>query len=184
MASGLENVREHTDEIASKQNAWFGAHVFHRTRSCEIWEGKDIVEPQMVYNRALDVCVDVSFVDAAARRHNGRKGSGGRGWLYCFRRQLPPEGTSPGCHGGVEGAGPKKNLIFEEDTLNCGVAGIKGKEEKRNVFFSGSLGGSGRALWLCNVYSKLTEPPLKTGTTDQCKGMQGKGTDSKEEEER
>ena len=92
MASGLENVREHTDEIASKQNAWFGAHVFHRTRSCEIWEGKDIVEPQMVYNRALDVCVDVSFVDAAARRHNGRKGSGGRGGVALLFSQTTPAG--------------------------------------------------------------------------------------------
>ena len=49
------------------------------------------------------------------------------------RREAPAQGVTVGVEGG---AGPKKNLIFEEDALNCGVAGIKGKkEEKRNVFF-------------------------------------------------
>ena len=65
MASGLENVREHTCKqsmkLQAKTNAWFVARVFHRIRSCEIWEGKDSgatdgVQPSAGY---VCVCVDV-----------------------------------------------------------------------------------------------------------------------------
>ena len=136
MASGLENVREHTDEIASKQNAWFGAHVFHRTRSCEIWEGKDIVEPQMVYNRALDVCVDVSFVDAATRRHNGRKGSGGPGGGFIVfadnsRRKAPAQGVMVGWRG----LDQKRTLFLKRTLWTVELQESRGKKNNETFFF-------------------------------------------------